>query len=277
MQDDRRDVDAARGQAGEDGGGEGTAGARHLGAARLGGEDRLVGREGEAAVDVRVADGRAVAVEVGEQRAVDGEVRDPEARAAVGLEQARGGAGRQREALAGAAVAHPPARVPELHDPAVAGAGRGRGEVEGRRAAVRPPRGECRGEGRRRVHHEQVAGGEEAGEVGEARVARGAGRQAHDQEAHGVARGRRRVGLERRRRRSGRRRATARRPPERRERPARATVRRRRGEPRRRGRREPHAASAAVKRPLGRSSSRRRRSAGRAASGSGRSEMSSPG
>ena len=64
MERDRGDQDAACDQLGHHLGGEGPGGARHLGAARLEREDRLVGVERPLGRDVPVADRAAVAVQV---------------------------------------------------------------------------------------------------------------------------------------------------------------------------------------------------------------------
>ncbi len=160
---------------------ERAARARHLGAARLGREDRLEVGQRARARQVAVADRHAVGVEVVEQRRGQPQARGPQPAAAeVGREQLAAPAARQREPLARPAAAVRPHAVAQLHDPPLAAVVRPRAIPLGERrrevqaAAVRERQGG--GEGGRVVDDEQVAGLEQAGEVAE-RVVR-AGRPA---------------------------------------------------------------------------------------------------
>jgi hypothetical protein len=71
MQRHGRDENSARDEFGHEIGGEGPAGARHLRAARLEGEDRLVGVERQWLPDVAVADRAAVLAQVRLERFVE--------------------------------------------------------------------------------------------------------------------------------------------------------------------------------------------------------------
>ena len=79
MQDDALHGDPALAQACERAAREGAAGARHLGAAGLGGEDRLVVFERARLGLVGVADRGAVGVQVGVQLGGEVEPGDPQA------------------------------------------------------------------------------------------------------------------------------------------------------------------------------------------------------
>ena len=163
---------------------------------------------GRSARLVRVADRRAVPVEVRGQRRGQREPGDPQPAAPeVGGGEHGARAAGERQPLAGPRAAEAPAvRGARLDDPALRVARVGRREVQPQRRPVRPPRGQRGGQGRRLVDDEQVAGAEVRGEVAEARVdeRRGAG---GDHQPHGVARQParlRRLGrLERRRQREG--------------------------------------------------------------------------
>ena len=158
------------------------AGRRHLGAARLGAEDGLVGRERVVAVEVAVADRPAAPPEGAGQVAVDPRP------ATAGCRPGRGRVGRRvgRDAASaatpptptrspGARVQHGPGRVgrgPQLDDPAAvvepgADVQHDRGVVEPACSAARV---QLAGDGRGVVDDQQVAGSQVVGQVGEPRV-----------------------------------------------------------------------------------------------------------
>ena len=78
MQDERADQHAARDEVGDHFGGERTAGARHLDAARLSREDRLVAVERPLAGNVAVANRARVLIQVVGDDTRDLELRQPQ-------------------------------------------------------------------------------------------------------------------------------------------------------------------------------------------------------
>jgi hypothetical protein len=110
VQHERRDHDAARDERGHELGRERAPGARHLGAAGVQREDRLMVRERSLGGQMRVGDRRAVAGEVAAQLEIAGAKLDqPQPRAGqVGRQQRRVRAARQGQRLAGAPAAEAP-------------------------------------------------------------------------------------------------------------------------------------------------------------------------
>ena len=190
MQEQRGHADALGHQPGQDLGGEGPAGARHLGRAGLGGVDVLVGGDRPAALHVAVADGAPVAGQVGVQRLGRFDAADPEAHAgpAGPGEYGASSATRRRRAartVAGAGMELGGAVAAELDRPQP-GRQLGR-EVDLDGGTVRGGAVDLGGQGARRVDHDQVALVEEAGQLGEVRVdQREVGLLRHEH-AHGVA------------------------------------------------------------------------------------------
>ena len=157
---DALDADAAVAQRLQRGLRERARGARHLGAARFGGEDRLVVAERARRGVVGVPDRCAVAVQVGEQRLRELELRDPQPAGAEIRREQRGATARgQRERLR--ARLHAATVAAHLDDVAVPV---GRGEVEIDGGAVCPARGQRRRNRRRRIGDQQVARAQVGGE-----------------------------------------------------------------------------------------------------------------
>ena len=208
MQHERRDLDAAGEQVIEHPLRERAAGARHLGAARLVGEDGLEVAQRARAGDVAVGDRAPVLGEVAVERRGEVERGDPQPPGReVGRDQLRRPTGGQREALPGAGRAEARAGTSQLDDPprsarrfdAVAGRGehppsrrldgtrhRGR-EVEVDGSAVRARGGERGGDGGGGVDDEQVARAQLGGQVAEAVVDEREPVALGDEQAHLVA------------------------------------------------------------------------------------------
>ena len=169
----------ARDQPGEQGLGERAAGRGHLGAAGHGAEDGLVGRERVAAVEVAVGDRSAVPVEQRPQVALDVGAPQPVARAGGGGARVRV----RRRAGSPAARPRRSSRPAAASRTGAAASGAVRSSTtqvpsSSRVAACStigaPPRTrvDLAVDGRGVVHHHQVAGLEQVGEVAEACGAR---------------------------------------------------------------------------------------------------------
>ncbi len=195
VEHDRGDGDAAVLERLEHPRAERPAGARHLGAAGLVGEDGLIVGQRPRGRRVPVADRPAVAGQVVEHRLAEPQARGPQAPAAeVRGEQLQLGAAGQRQALAGTATAVRSGAVAELDDPALVAVVRpaAPGRLGERRGEMHPeavPALDRRGEGRGGVDDEQVARLEQVGEVEEGGVADARARR--HEHAHPVALGRR--------------------------------------------------------------------------------------
>ena len=122
------------------------------------------------------------------QRRRQVEPRDDEADAGVAGEELRRTAGGQGDSLADGGACERGVAEPELDDPDVVVASRGRGgEPQLELSAVAARRGQRGREGRRRVDHEQVAGREEARQVDEAGVLDRRVGRVGDEQPHVVA------------------------------------------------------------------------------------------
>ena len=186
MQRDRGEEDAARDELRHQLGRERPGRARHLGAAGVQGEDRLVRVEWELRTDVAVADRVAVPVEVLLERCSELEPSDHQAPlagvgrdeldpAAVGqLETCPDRRRPQRGSLPGSQLERP-------------GLSRELGrEMQLERLPLQPG-GKGRGQRRRGVDHEQVARPEDRGQVAEGAVREGAVGACRDEERDVVA------------------------------------------------------------------------------------------
>ena len=159
------DADALGHEPGDDLGRERPAGARHLGAARLGGVDVLVGAQRPRSLDVAVADRPAVDGQPGQRPLGQAEPGDPQA-AGVAVRRRRASSDapaaereRRRRRRTGPALGGASGRPAQLDDPAV-GVQLGR-EVHDERGAVGGD-GVERGRDRARgVDDDEVAGLEE--------------------------------------------------------------------------------------------------------------------
>ena len=206
VQRERREQHAARRQLCHQLAGERPRRARHLGAAGVDREDRLVGVDRPLPWRVAIADRMPVAAQVVVDRLTEREAREGEAAAAeVGREQLCLRAARKLEpgAVSGS-LGRQELGAAQLHDPvgcscAVAGPARRR-EVQQQVLAVQPCR-QRRGQRGRGVHHEQVAGPQEAPDLAEAGMHQAAVRAGCHEQPHvgavGSADLRRLLGFER--------------------------------------------------------------------------------
>ena len=185
MQQDRRDRDSVSHEVDDDLGRERSRRARHLGATGFGAEDLLIRGERPRVRGVSVADRLAVAGQVVEHGAVQVWRRDPQAaRAGEAFEQRDVSATRKIDVTGDVVVERRRRvvdRLPCLDQPQPPWQlGR---EVDPDRSSVACRRCDRGGHRRRRVHDDEVAGRDMAGEVGERGVHDSIG-PVRDEQAH---------------------------------------------------------------------------------------------
>ena len=181
---DRRDADAVAHESGDQLGGERPGRARHLGGPRLLGEDGLVGVDRPGDGDVLVADRPSVAVEVGEDLVGEVQLGDREAgRRLPGGQPVEPRAVGEGDALAGDRATERLGRAAgeAAHLDQPGAVGQRCGQVDGDGFAVRQPAVERGGDGGGRVDHQQVAGEQVPGQVGDPGVDRLVEASAHQQ------------------------------------------------------------------------------------------------
>ncbi len=191
VQGDRRHRHAAGHQPGDQFGGERPGRARHLRAPGGAGEHRLVGRQRPRVRDVGIADrlampGQILMEPAGARRQhgrpYPGGRPGRPGRVRVGVQQRDGPVGGEGDDLARDPVTEPRRRraLPEFDQPG--SVGELVGQMDGHRRAAGAPPGERGGQGGGVVDDQEVAGGQETGEVAERRVDQavgGGGQQPH--------------------------------------------------------------------------------------------------